>query len=350
MSSDFGKRIKLTVFGESHGPCIGGVIQGLDSGKKLDFDRIKAFMTRRKTDKKIGSTKRREDDEFEILSGISQGMTNGFPLSFCIKNKDKRSRDYSDLINIPRPNHADYSAMKKYTFTDLDGGGHFSGRLTAVLCFFGAICKQYLEDMDIFIGSQILSIKDIKKSKFDLLNLKKEDFTGEEINDEMLKVLVEAENRRDSVGGIVECGVLGLEAGLGEPIFEGLENTISQAIFSIPGVRGIEFGLGFASTLLYGSENNDQMGLENEDVIFYSNNSGGVLGGISNSMPLIYRVAFKPTPSIARQQTSVDLVHKRGEKIEIKGRHDTCIVLRAPVIVEAVTAFVILDMIKIKST
>lgn len=350
MSSNFGNKIKLTVFGESHGPYIGGVIQGLDSGKKLDFEKIDAFMTRRKPHNKISSSKRREDDEFEILSGISQGKTNGFPLAFCIKNKDKRARDYSDLRNIPRPSHADFSAMKKYTFTDLNGGGHFSGRLTAVLCFFGAICKQYLDDMDIHIGSQILSIKDAKRNNFDLLKLKKEDFTGEEINDDMAKVLMEAKKNNDSVGGIVECGVLGLEAGLGEPIFDGLENVISKAIFAIPGVRGIEFGLGFASTLLYGSENNDQMGLESKDLIFHSNNSGGILGGISNSMPLIYRVAFKPTPSIARQQRSVDLIQKREETIEIKGRHDTCIVLRAPVIVEAVTAFVILDMIKIKST
>lgn len=325
MSSVWGKKLKISVFGESHGKAIGAVIDGFPAGFPIDFEKILAEMKRRAPGNDEFSTTRKEADFPNILSGVTNDITNGFPLCVEIENSAKRSSDYESLQNIPRPGHADYTASVKYNgFADMRGGGHFSGRLTAPIVFAGALCKQYLESKGIYISAKILEIHGEK----------------ENIHEEILK----AKGEGDSVGGVIECTATGVKAGIGEPMFYSVESAISSLVFSVPAVKGIEFGAGFDAAKMKGSECNDKFIIENGEIKAKTNNCGGILGGIFNGMPLVFRVAMKPTPSIYKEQNSVNLEEMKECKLNIKGRHDPCIVPRAVGVIEAVCAIAILDL------
>ena len=352
MSSMTGSKIKISVFGQSHSKGIGVVIDGLPAGKKIDMEKVLKFMDRRAPGKNTLSTARKESDTPEILSGLVNGITCGAPLCMVIYNENQHSADYNNIIDTPRPSHADFSANVKYNgFNDVSGGGHFSGRLTAPLCFAGAVCMQILDDMGIEIQAHIQKIKDVYDDKIDYVNIGKWN-TAEKsfpvINDEKGKLMIEeiekARANGDSVGGVIECAVTGVKAGFGEPMFDGIENRLARNIFGIPAVKGIEFGNGFEATDLYGSENNDDFCILNGEIKTKTNNSGGINGGITNGMPIVFRTAIKPTPSIFKEQDSVSLEKMTEEKLQIKGRHDPCIVQRAVPVVEAVTAITLLDI------
>lgn len=351
MSSIIGKKLKISIFGQSHSEGIGVVIDGLPAGIEIDMEEINKFMQRRAPGNADFSTKRKEADEVDFLSGIFNGKTCGAPLCAIIKNTNTRSGDYDNLKTVPRPSHADYTAHIKYGgFQDYTGGGHFSGRLTAPLCIAGAVCKKVLSNMGIDITAHIKSIKNVEDLPFYFKDIKKPTddkfpVLDEEIKEKMLSVIEDARKKGDSVGGVIECAVCGLKAGIGEPMFDGIENQISKIIFGIPAVKGIEFGSGFESTKMYGSENNDEYIIENEKIMTKTNNSGGILGGISTGMPIIFKVAIKPTPSISMEQDSVNIKEKTQEKLIINGRHDPCIVPRAVPCVEAAAAIAILDML-----
>lgn len=353
MSSMTGKMIKISVFGQSHSEAIGVVIDGLPTGIKLDFDEIYAFMARRAPGNNAFSTARKEADKPEILSGLADGFTCGAPLCAVIKNTNTRSGDYSNLKDCPRPSHADFAANIRYNgFNDVAGGGHFSGRLTAPLCFAGAVCMQILKQKGIEIKAHIYSIADVKDTPFDLVNITDEDITSKDfpvINDEQGKLMqekiLEAKSEADSVGGIIECAVTGVKAGYGSPMFDGIENIIAKNIFGVPAVKGIEFGNGFDCTLLKGSENNDPYRIKDGKIVTETNNSGGITGGISTGMPIVFKVAMKPTPSIGKEQKSVSLSKNENTDLVISGRHDPCIVQRAVPVIEAVAAISILDII-----
>lgn len=338
--------LSLSVFGESHGPAIGAVIDNLPAGEELDFDKILEFMARRAPKKDGTSTMRSEADTPEIISGFYNGKTTGEALCAVIKNNDQHSNDYKSISALARPGHADYTGYVKYKgANDLRGGGHFSGRLTAPLVFAGAVCGQILEKRGITTGAHIYSINKEKDKPFDpvklnaeLLNAVKKRYLpviDDTADERMRSVILYAGESLDSVGGIIECGAVGLECGIGEPIFDGIENRIAQLVFGIPAVKGIEFGAGFDAASLFGSENNDEFYMDGDTVRTRTNNAGGILGGISSGMPLIFRAAIKPTPSIARSQNTVDYMKKENAVIEIKGRHDPCIVPRAVPCIEA---------------
>ena len=353
MSSIMGNKIKISVFGQSHSKAIGVVIDGLPAGKKIDMEKVVAFMERRAPGRNAYSTKRFETDKPEILSGLINDTTCGAPLCMVIYNENQNSADYENVMDTPRPSHADYSAYIKHNgFNDVSGGGHFSGRLTAPLCFVGAVCMQVLEDMGVNVQAHILSIKDVKDEKFNPINVenynidKKEfsvinDSQGEQMKDEIEKARIQG----DSVGGVIECAITGIKAGFGDPMFDGIENLLAKNIFGIPAVKGIEFGNGFEATTLYGSENNDEFCIENGEIKTKTNNAGGINGGITNGMPILFNVAIKPTPSIAKIQDSISLKDKTEKELEITGRHDPCIVPRAVPVVESVAAITILDII-----
>lgn len=356
LSSSFGKNLKVSIFGESHGTAIGAVIDGVPAGEFINFDVLQAFLRRRMPGQNFYSSPRYEEDIPEFLSGMSDNTTCGSPICFVIRNKNQKRDDYKKILDTPRPGHADYTSSVKYNkFNDVSGGGHFSGRLTAPICVVGGICKQILARKNIYIGAHIYSIKDVCDSEFEhsvlnkvtLESVSNKPFPtiGDNIASDMKNEILTAIKHNDSVGGVVECSAIGLPVGLGEPLFSGLENKISQAVFAIPGVKGIEFGSGFRGSKLYGSENNDEYFLDNDVVKTFTNNCGGILGGLSNGMPLVFKVAVKPTPSIQKEQNSVNLKNMRNEKIIITGRHDPCIVPRAVPCVEAITAMVILDFI-----
>lgn len=357
MSSTYGNKVKISIFGQSHSEAIGVVIDGIPAGIKIDFDKVYSFMERRSPGRYIYSTQRKEKDMPNILSGIVDNITCGAPICAYISNTDTRSKDYDKLKDIPRPGHADYTAYIKYNgANDIRGGGHFSGRLTAPLCFAGSICIQILEQRGINIGAHILKIKDVYDLYFDpvnididsLLEVKSKEFpTIDDKSGERMKEAIDNARRDlDSVGGIIECAAIGLPVGIGEPIFDGIENNIAKIVFGIPAVKGIEFGIGFKATDLKGSENNDSFYYNSCcNVKTYTNNHGGILGGISSGMPLIFRVAFKPTPSIAKSQKSINLSEKKDTSLEITGRHDPCIVPRAVPVVEACCAIALLDLI-----
>ncbi len=353
MSSEIGKTIKVSIFGESHSNAIGAVIEGIPAGQEIDLKKIEDFLERRAPGRNDISTSRKEPDKPVVLSGIYEGLTTGTPISVIIENKDTRSKDYEKIRRYPRPSHADQSAYAKYGDAhDIRGGGHFSGRLTAPLCIAGAICLQILEKKGIRVDAHISSIGNIDDDSFDPLDpsadmLKNREFPviNEEKGQEMKTEILNTKGRGDSVGGIVECCITGLPAGVGDPMFDGIENSISQAVFGIPAVKGIEFGSGFEGSRMYGSQNNDEFYYEGDVVKTKTNNSGGILGGISSGMPVLFKVGFKPTPSIAIQQDTVDLIEKKNTKVKIEGRHDPCIVPRAVPCVEAAAAIVILDKI-----
>lgn len=356
MESSTGENIKITIFGESHSPEIGVTIDGFPVGFEIDEEKLAAFMARRAPGKDEFSTQRKEADKVVFLSGLTDGKTDGSTIRAVIYNSNQRSKDYSELRDKPRPGHADYTARMKYGEKyDVSGGGHFSGRLTAPLCIAGGICLQWLESKGITVGAHIASIHGINDKKFDRTNitadelsaLKEKPFTciDDEAAEKMKAEILAAKDDCDSVGGTVECAVVGLPTGLGGPMFSGIESKISHTVFGIPAVKGIEFGAGFESTELFGSENNDEFYFdENGNVKTRTNNCGGILGGISNAMPLIFTTAFKPTPSIFKTQNTVSFEAKENTTLNIVGRHDPCIVQRAVPVVEAVAAFTIADM------
>lgn len=354
MSSGWGKNIRVSVFGQSHSEAIGVVIDGLPAGRKLDMDAIDAFMQRRAPGKTPLSTARREPDRVRILSGLSGGRLCGAPLAAVIENKDIRPADYTAISDTPRPGHADYTAQVKYKGAqDSSGGGHFSGRLTAPLCIAGAVCLQLLEDEGVRVGAHIERIGEAADKRFDPVSVSPSDFKAVSENalpvidgaaaEKMALLIEHVKSQGDSVGGIVECAIIDLPAGVGEPVFEGLENRISAAVFAIPAVRGIEFGAGFAGCLMPGSAHNDSYTVADGVIRTLTNNHGGILGGISSGMPVIFRTAFKPTPSIAKTQRTVSLSRMKQADITIGGRHDPCIVPRAVPCVEAAAAIAVYD-------
>lgn len=357
MSSNFGKNIKIQIFGQSHSEGIGVVIDGLPANEPIDLERVGAFLQRRAPGKSALSTHRKESDTPKILSGLIDGKTCGAPLCAIIENTDTRSGDYSNLKETPRPSHADYTAHFKYFGSnDIRGGGHFSGRLTAPLCFAGAVCLQILERKNIYVGAHIASVGKYDDILFDPVDLTVEDLLapGEKgfpvISDAagnfMKTEIEEARLALDSVGGTVECAILGLPVGLGDPMFDGVENNLAKALFGIPAVKGLEFGAGFTASRQHGSEQNDSFYYdETGNVKTHTNNAGGILGGITTGMPVVFRTAFKPTASISREQSTVNLTTGKDAKLTIVGRHDPCIVHRAVPVVEAVAAAVILDMV-----
>lgn len=356
MSGVWGNKIKYSIFGESHGNAIGITIDGLPSGVELNTEEINREMRRRAPGKNKFSTARQEKDEFEILSGYFNGKTTGTPLCAIIRNSDQHSKDYEKTKNLMRPGHADYTGFVKYSgYNDYRGGGHFSGRITAPIVIAGAIAKQILKKKGIIVGSHIKSIGTIEDNFFDEIELNS-DFLESlsyvefpTINKdkalEMQQEILLAREDRDSVGGVVECAILNLPTGIGSPFFGSVESILSSLLFSIPAVKGVEFGAGFSISKMKGSEANDQFYIEEDIVRTYTNNNGGILGGITSGMPVIFRAAFKPTPSIAKEQKTVDIQEKMETTIEIHGRHDPCIVQRAVPVVEAVAAMGILEML-----
>ena len=349
-----GKHIQVSVFGQSHSKAIGAVIDGLPAGVKIDSEKVATFMRRRAPGNTKYSTKRREADEPVVLSGLVDGVTCGAPLGFLIENTNTRSSDYDNLRAVPRPGHADYPANVRYGgYQDVAGGGHFSGRLTAPLCFAGAVCLQILEQKGVKVQAHIYELAGVRDIPFDPITITDarpgekvfpviSDACGEEMQAEIEKARMSA----DSVGGIVECAVTGMPAGLGDPMFDGVENQLARNIFGVPAVKGLEFGNGFACAKLRGSQNNDPYTIdENGKIVTTSNNNGGILGGITSGMPILFRVAVKPTSSIGKEQQSVNLNTMQPEKLVVHGRHDPCIVPRAVPVIEAVTAITMLDIL-----
>ena len=356
MGSTWGNKIKLSLFGESHGVGIGITIDGLPSGIELDLEAIKLEMRRRATGKNKLTTARKETDEFEILSGYFNGFTTGAPLSIVIRNNDQKSRDYSKIKDIARPAHADYTGNIRYNgYNDYRGGGHFSGRLTAPIVFAGAVAKQVLAKEGIYIGSHIKSIKDVEdrefskedlhQNKFIELSKQQLPFLDESLEEKSKELILKARENHDSVGGIIECAIIGMKPGIGNPFFNSIESQLSSLMFSIPAVKGVEFGTGFDITKLFGSEANDEIYIESGKVVTDTNHNGGIVGGISNGMPITFKVAIKPTPSISKVQNTINIKTMEETKFEIVGRHDPCIVPRALVVVEAMAAIGVLDFI-----
>lgn len=356
MGGTWGNNFKLSIFGESHGYGIGIIIDGIPPGVELDLDYIRNELERRAPGLNELVTSRKETDDFLIMSGLFKGLTTGTPLCVLIQNKNEISTDYDMIKNFVRPSHGDYSGYVKYKgFNDYRGGGHFSGRLTAPLVFAGAVCKQIIDKKGIFIGSHIKSIYKYEDNEFDKTNIDEKllkelnasDFPliNNLMKEKLKKAILKAKEDKDSVGGIIETAVINLMTGLGDPFFDSFESSLSHLIFSIPGVKGIEFGKGFGISELMGSEANDEYFIKNEKIFTKTNNNGGITGGITNGMPLIFKVALKPTPSIGIAQNTVDTLKMENVKFELKGRHDPCIVLRAIPVVEAVTAITIYDQI-----
>lgn len=358
MSTNYGKNINIMIYGGSHDEQIGVIAKGLPRGFSIDMEELLAFMKRRAPGQNSMSTQRREADIPEFLSGVdSDGCLTGETIHAIIRNTNQRSKDYSNLSFVPRPSHADFPARMKYGETvDLRGGGHFSGRLTAPMCIIGGICLQYLRTRGIDVCAHVYSIGNVNDTPFDLARVGESEFSVlrkrqelpvlcEQAGEQMRMLIEEAGGEGDSVGGVIECAVIGLPAGLGEHMFYGIENRLSGIIFGIPGVKGIEFGEGFGASKLRGSENNDPYVTDGERIFAATNKAGGVLGGMSTGMPLVFRGAMKPTPSIYREQDSVDMVTMSPVKLRIKGRHDPCIVLRALPVFEAATAIAVCDLL-----
>ncbi len=357
MSSTIGKNIRLTVFGQSHSDAIGGVIDGLPAGIKLDGDIIDRFSSRRSPGADPFVSVRVEPDDTEILSGVKNGYTCDAPLGFMIRNYDIRPKDYSQFTDVPRPSHSDRPAyIHSSGYCDLSGGGHFSGRLTAPIVFAAAVIYPWLIERGVRVGAHLSALGRVVDKRFDPLGGDVNEF--ERLDDTRLPFLDKrcearakaeletAVDSSDSVGGSVECSVVGMPAGLGSPMFDGVENRISRTVFGIPGVKGIEFGSGFESVSMYGSEHNDPyLGERDGRLITASNNAGGVLGGLTTGMPVIFNVAFKPTASIARAQDTFDFRSGSMTKLEINGRHDPCIAVRAVPVVQAAAIFCAADIL-----
>ena len=352
MSNTLGERCRLTIFGQSHSPMIGGVIEGLPAGIAPDMEFIRAFMARRAPGGAL-STARKEADEPEIVSGLNEwGRTCGAPLAFLIRNGDHRSRDYAQLRDMPRPGHADYTAWVKFGGeNDIRGGGQFSGRLTAPLCFAGALALRLLQDEGVRVKARVLKIAGIRDADMDPVHPDLDAIADGRLPcldpdaaRRMAEAIEAARAEGDSVGGVVECYAAGVPAGLGDPMFDGVENRLARALFGIPAVRGVEFGLGFAAADMRGSAHNDPFRMDGDAVTTASNRHGGALGGITSGMPVVVRAAFKPTPSIARPQPAVSLSRRADATLTVEGRHDPCVVPRAVPVVEAAVAFTLYDM------
>lgn len=355
MSSEFGNILRVSVFGQSHGKAIGVVVDGLPAGEEIDGLELQRFLDRRRPGTGPLSTARKETDVPEFLSGLEGGKTCGAPLCAVIKNADQHSKDYGELADKPRPGHADFTAWAKWGgHADMRGGGHFSGRLTAPLCVAGGIAKQILARRGIFVGAHLASVAGICDRPFPLhpaaalfeeVAAKPFPVLDEAAGERMRAAILEAKNDLDSVGGVIECAAAGLPAGLGEPMFGGVENRLAAALFGIPAVKGVEFGEGFRAAELRGSENNDPFTVEDGEIRAETNRAGGILGGITTGMPLVLRAAVKPTPSIGRPQKTVRLSAMEAAELTVHGRHDPCVAHRAVPVAEAVTAAVLLDML-----
>ena len=352
MSSTYGESLKLSIFGQSHGAGIGMVLDGIPAGLRVDMEALNAFLARRAPGQNAYSTPRKEADAPEFLSGLVENTTCGAPIAAVIRNTNTRSGDYANLKDCPRPGHADFTAQVKYGgFQDASGGGHFSGRLTAPICIAGGLCKQWLAEKGIRVSAHIAMIGGIWDKPFDPISPETEavgsDFPTLDPNcgSKMQQCIGAAKAEKDSVGGIVECAVTGLPAGVGEPMFGGMEGKLAQMLYGIPAVKGVEFGAGFRAAEMRGSDNNDAFRISGGKIVTATNHCGGILGGITDGMPLIFRAAFKPTPSIAQPQQSVSLSRMEECTLEIKGRHDPCIVPRAVPVVEAAAAIALLDIL-----
>lgn len=346
MSSSYGQNIRLTIFGQSHSPAIGVTLEGLPAGQQIDMEALQRFLKRRAPGQNAYSTPRKEADLPEFVSGVVGDVTCGAPLTAMIRNTNTRSGDYSNLVQTPRPGHADYTAQVKYHGAqDYAGGGHFSGRLTAPLCIAGGICKQFLEKEGIQIISRIASIGGVKDQGELTASTAEKEFpvVDDACGEAMKNCIAEARADGDSVGGVIEVAVLGLPVGLGDPMFDGMENRIASIVFGIPAVKGLEFGSGFDVAAMRGSENNDCFTVKDGKVCTETNHAGGILGGITNGMPLTFRAAVKPTPSIGKPQQSVNLETMQVETLNIVGRHDPCIVPRAVPCMEAAAAIAVYD-------
>ena len=346
MSSMYGENLHLTIFGQSHSPAIGMTLEGIPAGEQIDFEALQRFLERRAPGRNAYSTARREADAPEFLSGLRGDTTCGVPLTAIIRNGDTRSKDYAPFSAVPRPGHADYTANVKYFgYQDYAGGGHFSGRLTAPLCIAGGVCLQILRRRGIEVISRIIAIGDVEDpSPLSASTAEKAFPTVDEAAGEAMQAAIaQAKAQGDSLGGVIECAVLGLPAGLGDPMFGGMENRIAGIVFGIPAVKGVEFGAGFAAAKLRGSQNNDSYTVQDGRIETRSNHCGGILGGITNGMPLVFRAAIKPTPSIAMEQDSVNLETLTEEKLRVGGRHDPCIVPRAVPVMEAAAAIAVYD-------
>lgn len=354
MGCVFGRLFTVTIFGESHSAGLGAVLGGLPAGIALDLDAVRAAMQRRAPTTSAASTSRREADEFEILSGYWQGHTTGTPLAAIVRNTDTRSQDYLRTAQLLRPGHADYTGFVKYNgFGDIRGGGHFSGRITASLVFAGAIARQVLAAQGMVIGAHIKSVSDVPDAPFseftedELLATETRTFPtlDRDAGRRMLAKIEEAKNQLDSLGGIIECAVAGVPAGLGEPFFDSAESVLAHLLFSIPAVKGVEFGDGFALAGMHGSEANDHPTMQDGKVVFDANHSGGINGGITNGMPLVFRVVIRPTSSIAQAQNTVNIAEMKDDVLNLHGRHDACIVPRAVEVVKSAAAIVLLDLL-----
>jgi len=354
MSSEFGKMLKVGIWGHSHGESIGAVMEGFPAGLKIDNAYLEAFMARRRGGR-AGTTPRKEDDIPDFIRGVKDGVTDGGTIEAVIYNRNVRSRDYAELALVPRPAHADLTAWLKWGGKeDMRGGGRFSARLTAPLCAVGALAKQLLEEMGVYIGAHLLSVGSVQDERFPLLPSKELfDKTAKKnipaLNDEaallMEQEIAKASGEGDSIGSVIECAIIGVKPGLGDALFDGVESRLAPAIFGIPAVKGIEFGSGFEGSKMCGSENNDPIVSDSKGgAKMLTNNSGGILGGITSGMPIVFKAAMKPTPSIAKAQRSVRLDTGEETELVIKGRHDACIGIRAVPVIEAVCALVILDM------
>ena len=355
MSSVYDGNLTVSIFGQSHAPAIGVTIDGLPAGLPVDLDALGRFLRRRAPGQNAWSTPRKEADLPEFLCGLKDGRTCGAPLTAIIRNTNTRSGDYENLMDIPRPGHADYTAQVKFGGAqDAAGGGHFSGRLTAPLCIAGGIAKQILARHGVFIGAHLAAVGTEDDEAFPLyptdelfraVAAKPFPTISDAAGERMQRLILSAREAQDSVGGIVECAAIGLPAGLGDPMFDGMENRLASALFGIPAVKGVEFGAGFGASRLRGSENNDAFRVEDGRIVTETNRAGGILGGITTGMPLTLRVGIKPTPSIGRPQRTVSLARMENTELTIRGRHDPCIAHRAVPVVEAVTACVLLDLL-----
>ena len=352
MGNIFGKNITVSIFGESHGNLIGATLGGMPAGIKIDREYISEKLLKRRPFGKI-STARKESDDFKIVSGEFNGYTTGAPLTILIENTDTKSHDYSEFLDTPRPSHADYTAQIKYSgYQDFRGGGHFSGRVTAALVAVGAIIQSALENEGIYIGTHISSLKGIRDREFsnykediDALSQKQFPTLSKECEEKMISLIENAAAEGDSVGGILQSAVIGVPAGIGEPFFDSVESVISHILFSIPAVKGVSFGRGFEFSELFGSEANDAYATDGESIYTKTNNNGGILGGISNGMPIIVNTVIKPTPSIFKEQDTVSLSKLENTKLKIGGRHDPAIIHRARAVVDAAIAIAVYDLI-----
>ena len=352
MSSTYGDSLKLSIFGQSHGPAIGMTLDGIPAGLPVDFQELQQFLNRRAPGMNDYSTPRKEADRPDFLSGVQNGFTCGAPITAVIYNTNTRSGDYESLKDRPRPGHADFTAQIKYGgYQDTAGGGHFSGRLTAPLCIAGGLCKQWLERKGILIGAHVRQIGDVSDAPFNPVQPQLEavgkafPVINESAGTQMRHAIELARKDGDSLGGVIECAVTGLPAGLGEPMFGGMESRIAGIVYGIPAVKGVSFGAGFTAAAMRGSESNDSYRVEEGNVVTATNHCGGILGGITNGMPLLFSVAIKPTPSISKVQDTISLGRMEPEALEIKGRHDPCIAPRAVPVVEAAAAIAIWDAI-----